>query len=77
MKTLLMTSAAVLMMSVGAASAATWGFDAYGNALPAPTVSQQAAAAANSARTPVDFGTGYYGRGTATGGPAGGLPSRN
>ncbi len=25
----------------------------------------------------IDYGTGYYGPGTATGGPAGGLPNRN
>ena len=76
MKTFMMMSAAALMLSTGAASAATWAQDAYGNALPMASPSQQSTSA-QSTRSRMDYGTGYSGPGTATGGPVGGLPSRN
>ena len=76
MKTFMMMSAAALMLSTGAASAATWAQDAYGNALPMAAPSQQLASA-RSVRSRVYYGTGYAGPTTATGGPVGGLPNRN
>ncbi len=76
MRTFLMTSAATLMLGCGSASAATWAQDAYGNALPAPSASQQITSAP-PVRSRVYYGTGYSGPATATGGPAGGLPNRN
>ena len=77
MTKILTTTAAALMLSSGMASAATvWGQDAYGNPLFAPSVSQSAPLDART-QSRVYFGTGYNGRGTATGGPVGGLPNRN
>ena len=73
MKTILITSAAALLLSVGSASAAGWATSAYGIPLPAASMSRPVAP---SVARP-DNGTGYYGRGTATGGPVGGLPDRN
>ena len=73
-----MTAAAALMLTVGTASAATWvQHDAYGNPLPVPAYSQQQLSGSTSSRPRIYFGTGYSSPGTATGGPAGGLPNRN
>ncbi len=77
MTKLLMTSAAALILTVGGASAASWGQDAYGNPLSVPAFSQQTPSNSIAARPRVYFGTGYSGAGTATGGPVGGLPNRN
>ena len=78
MTKILMTSAAALMLTVGTASAGIWAQnDAYGNPLPVPAYSQQQLSGSVAARPQVYFGTGYSGPGTATGGPAGGLPNRN
>ena len=77
MKTLLIASAAALMLgTVGSASAATWGFDAYGNPL------VQAPVPAENVTTPDAHGRVFYGvggnnRSTATGDPVGGYADRN
>lgn len=75
MTTLLTTTAAALMLTAGAASAGTWMVPgAYGPRVPAAVVAQTPAQAA---RARLSYGTGYNGRSTRTGGPAGGLPNRN
>lgn len=75
MRMLLTTAAAALMLTAGAASAQTWMVPgAYGPRVPASVVRQSPAQAA---RARLSYGTGYHGRSTRTGGPVGGLPSRN
>lgn len=74
MRTLfLLMTAAVLLGNASAQAAQNWGADAYGRPLP-----QQATQRYNRAAQPRTFdGSGYRGLGSATGGPAGGLPNRN
>lgn len=75
MKTLLTTTAAALMLSAATASAQSWLVPGvYGPRVPAAVVRQTPAEAAKAR---ISYGTGYHGRGTATGGPVGGLPNRN
>lgn len=75
MKTLLATTAAALMLTAGAASAQSWlEPGVYGPRVPAQAVPETPR---QSARDRISYGTGYHGRTTRTGGPVGGLPSRN
>lgn len=74
MKTLLATAAA-LMLTAGAVSAASWEQPgAYG---PVPAASPVRQTPAQAARARVSYGVGYHGRSSVTGGPVGGYPSRN
>ncbi len=71
MRNILLTAAAALVLSTAGASAASWNNDAYGR--PLAQVSQSF----GTPQSNVSYGVGFNGAGTATGGPVGGLSSRN